>query len=134
MATIEEFASPPGWNIKSWEVDQAGKVPANAMTVFGGLVIGITSPVTCTVTWLDQDRRLSSISNLPFVPETGMLQGSDYPVSFGESGIVLCRVNLWLDEKGMLGGHLATGNKGVDGNTGTFAAEAHPGPPAGGPS
>jgi hypothetical protein len=134
MATIEEFASPPGWNIKSWEVDQAGKVPTHAMTISGGLVIGITSPETCTVTWLDQDRRLCSIRDLPFVFETGMLQASNYPVSFGESGIILCKVNLWLDEKGALGGHMDSGNRSVDGNTGTFAAEAHPGPPADGSS
>jgi hypothetical protein len=134
MATIEEFANPPGWNIKSWEVDQAGKVPTHAMTIAGGVVIAITSPETCTVTWLDQDRRLCSIRDIPFVSETGMLQARAFPVSFGESGIIVCKVDLWLDDKGLLGGRLETGNKSIDGNTGTFAAEAHPGPPIAGPS
>jgi hypothetical protein len=135
MPTLEDYATRPGWKIKSWGVDRSGKVPTHAMTVYGGLVIGITSPETCTVTWLDGDQRLCSITGLPFQPATGYLEASDFPVSFGESGIVVCRVLIFLDEKGEIAGHLeARGDNGIDGNTGTFAAEGHPGPPSDEPS
>lgn len=135
MPTLEDYATRPGWKIKSWGVDRSGKVPADAMTVYGGLVIGITSPETCTVTWLDGNQRQCCIPGLPLHPETGFLEASDFPVSFGEAGIVVCRVVISLDEKGEIGGQLiARGDNSVDGNTGTFAAEGHPGPPSDEPS
>jgi hypothetical protein len=124
MASIEQFVTRRGWSIMSWQVDRPGQIPARGFTVDGSLVIGIVQGPTpsCSLVWLDQDGQPSFMRDLSF--QEGRLHAADFPVSFGGT-FVRCDVDLTIGS-GVLTGKLVKPG-GVDGNTGTFAADANPG-------
>jgi hypothetical protein len=127
MAPIEEFAKPRGWSITGWEVTGSGTIPRHTFMVGGTLLIGIVQGPTpaCGLVWLDLNGQPCFIKDLRF--QEGRLHAPDVSMSIG--GVpVEGKVNLTIDAGGVLKGKLIGKERGgVDGNTGTFAADANPG-------
>jgi hypothetical protein len=126
MASIEQFAKPRGWIITGWHVDRPGSIPKHTFTVGGSLVIGIVQGATpaCSLVWLDLSGQPCSARDLPF--QEGMLYAPDFSVSIGGSSFQ-CDIKLTISADALEGTLTGTSVGGVEGNTGTFAADANPG-------
>jgi len=128
MASIEKFATPYGWKIKEW--NGGASFPATGFVQDGVLLIGIAhqETPTCNLAWLDGNGKMCSITDLPF-SDGGLKSSGLGPVHFGgPNSSIESVVSITLDASGVLTGTLDTTE--VTGNTGTFTAEANPGPPA----
>jgi len=110
------------WTITDWK---NGFLPATVFEVDKTvLTIGGDAPdVACDVDWHDQDELPCAMKSLPFDAWNAQLTAELFAVGFGQ-GPVVCSVTLSLTAPRKLKGCFKIPG---DGNTGTFAADAHPG-------
>jgi len=111
------------WKITDCEVKgDKGSIPMDTFVVGTLLTISEAASKGC----YDLDWPGGHIENLPLVD--GQLEALIIPVTFRQGGTVGCCVTVGLDtsdpRKSPLTGTLSIPG---DGNTGTFAADAHPG-------
>ena len=109
------------WQIRDWRVSGMGAIPENAFR--DGTLLTIT-PAVASEAACDLDWDQGFIKSLPFDGEK--LTALPVEVSFPKT--IGCHVHIWLESDVLLHAKLSIPG---DGNTGTFAADAHPPKPTG---
>ena len=131
MAPLDQFIIPQGWNVMDWHAPHrngTGVIPRNGFKKHGTLTIRLASPVTeeiCNLSWGNDLGESCSIKDLPFHNAAGRLKSrGPILVTFGEE-TALVEVTLFIrEETNELIGEFT--DVEVDGNKGTFIAEANP--------
>lgn len=132
MANFEDFISHP-WKITDWTIQGQGKIPVHGFGRGHHLKIeaGSGVPLFADLTWKDGNGEECSLLALAFKEENGTLHDTKIEVRFARNPLILAEVTLSIDEQGVLRGKFGPPKSAehsgfLEGNTGTFAADADP--------